>query len=128
MLITAGGSEVLTTGDTQDHRRGGAGLRRSLAVTTIAVEDGSCDPRAPRRSDGGRQGATRAACRWSRGSPGIGIWTGARQWRPPGLIDTPMMHTAYGKERDAIIKNRAAILLGKRVGTAHEAAQVLLML
>jgi NAD(P)-dependent dehydrogenase (short-subunit alcohol dehydrogenase family) len=46
----------------------------------------------------------------------------------PGLIDTPMMHTAYGKERDAIIKNRAAILLGRRVGTAHEAAQVLLML
>jgi NAD(P)-dependent dehydrogenase (short-subunit alcohol dehydrogenase family) len=46
----------------------------------------------------------------------------------PGLIDTPLLHTAYGAERDTIIKNRAAILPGKRVGTADEVAQVILML
>ena len=39
-----------------------------------------------------------------------------------------MLHTAYGAERDTIIKNRAAILPGKRVGTADEVAQVILML
>jgi NAD(P)-dependent dehydrogenase (short-subunit alcohol dehydrogenase family) len=46
----------------------------------------------------------------------------------PGLIDTPLLHTAYGAERDTIIKNRAAILPGRRVGTAEEVAQVILML
>ena len=46
----------------------------------------------------------------------------------PGLIDTPLLHTAYGLERDAIVNNRAAILPGKRVGTADEVAQVILML
>jgi NAD(P)-dependent dehydrogenase (short-subunit alcohol dehydrogenase family) len=46
----------------------------------------------------------------------------------PGLIDTPLLHNAYGAERDTIIRNRAAILPGKRVGTADEVAQVILML
>jgi enoyl-[acyl-carrier-protein] reductase (NADH) len=46
----------------------------------------------------------------------------------PGLIDTPPLHTAYGAERDTIVKNRAAILPGRRVGTAEEVAQVILML
>jgi NAD(P)-dependent dehydrogenase (short-subunit alcohol dehydrogenase family) len=46
----------------------------------------------------------------------------------PGLIDTPLLHTAYGPERDTIVKNRAAILPGRRVGTADEVAQVILML
>jgi NAD(P)-dependent dehydrogenase (short-subunit alcohol dehydrogenase family) len=46
----------------------------------------------------------------------------------PGLIDTPLLHTAYGAERDTIVQNRAAILPGKRVGTADEVAQVILML
>jgi NAD(P)-dependent dehydrogenase (short-subunit alcohol dehydrogenase family) len=46
----------------------------------------------------------------------------------PGLIITPLLHTAYGPERDTIIKNRAGILPGKRVGTADEVAQVILML
>ena len=46
----------------------------------------------------------------------------------PGLIDTSLLHTAYGAERDTLIKNRAAILPGKRVGTADEVAQVILML
>jgi NAD(P)-dependent dehydrogenase (short-subunit alcohol dehydrogenase family) len=36
----------------------------------------------------------------------------------PGLIDTPLLQTAYGAERDVIVSNRAAILPGKRVGTA----------
>jgi NAD(P)-dependent dehydrogenase (short-subunit alcohol dehydrogenase family) len=46
----------------------------------------------------------------------------------PGLIDTPLLHTAYGAERDSIVKNRAALLPGKRVGTADEVVQVILML
>jgi NAD(P)-dependent dehydrogenase (short-subunit alcohol dehydrogenase family) len=46
----------------------------------------------------------------------------------PGLIDTPLLLTAYGAERDVIIKNRAAILPGKRVGNAEDVAQVILML
>ena len=46
----------------------------------------------------------------------------------PGLMDTPLLHTAYGAERDTIIKNRAAMLPGKRVGTADEVVQVILML
>jgi NAD(P)-dependent dehydrogenase (short-subunit alcohol dehydrogenase family) len=46
----------------------------------------------------------------------------------PGLIDTPRLHTAYGAERDAIVQNRATILPGRRVGTADEVAQVILML
>jgi NAD(P)-dependent dehydrogenase (short-subunit alcohol dehydrogenase family) len=44
-----------------------------------------------------------------------------------GLMDTPLLHTAYGAERDTIIKNRAAILPGRRVGTADNLAQVFLM-
>jgi NAD(P)-dependent dehydrogenase (short-subunit alcohol dehydrogenase family) len=46
----------------------------------------------------------------------------------PGLIDTPLLQTAYGAERDVIVSNRAAILPGKRVGTADEVAQVILLL
>lgn len=46
----------------------------------------------------------------------------------PGLIDTLLLHDAYGAERDTIIKNRAAILPGKRIGTSDEVAQVILML
>ena len=46
----------------------------------------------------------------------------------PGLIDTPLLHHAYGAEREAIMANRAAVLPGKRVGTAEEVAQVMLML
>jgi NAD(P)-dependent dehydrogenase (short-subunit alcohol dehydrogenase family) len=46
----------------------------------------------------------------------------------PGLIDTLLLHTAYGAERDMIIKNRAAILMGKRLGAADEVAQLILML
>jgi len=46
----------------------------------------------------------------------------------PGLMDIPLLHTAYGAERDTLVKNRAAILPGKCVGTADEVAQVILML
>jgi len=46
----------------------------------------------------------------------------------PGLIDTPLLTNTYGSERDAIIRNREAVLPGKRVGTADEVAQVMLML
>jgi NAD(P)-dependent dehydrogenase (short-subunit alcohol dehydrogenase family) len=46
----------------------------------------------------------------------------------PGLIDTPLLHTADGAERDMIGNNRAAISPGRRVGTADEVAQVILML
>jgi NAD(P)-dependent dehydrogenase (short-subunit alcohol dehydrogenase family) len=44
------------------------------------------------------------------------------------LIDTPPLHTAYGEERDTIVQNRAAMLPGRRVGTADEVVQVILML
>ncbi len=46
----------------------------------------------------------------------------------PGLIDTPLLQNAYGSERDAIMRNRAAVLPGKRVGTADDVAQAMLML
>jgi NAD(P)-dependent dehydrogenase (short-subunit alcohol dehydrogenase family) len=46
----------------------------------------------------------------------------------PGLIDTPLLHSAYGAERDTIVQNRAAMLPGRRVGTADEVARVILML
>lgn len=46
----------------------------------------------------------------------------------PGLIDTPLLHTAYGPERDTMVNNRAAILPGKRIGSAEEVAQAILML
>jgi NAD(P)-dependent dehydrogenase (short-subunit alcohol dehydrogenase family) len=45
----------------------------------------------------------------------------------PGLIATPLLHTAYGVERDTITQNRAPILPGRRVGTAEKVAQVILM-
>jgi NAD(P)-dependent dehydrogenase (short-subunit alcohol dehydrogenase family) len=46
----------------------------------------------------------------------------------PGLIDTPLLHAAYGAERDTLVKNRAAALPGKRIGSAEEVAQLMLML
>ena len=46
----------------------------------------------------------------------------------PGLIDTPLLHNTYGAERDTIVQNRAAMLPGKRIGSAAEVAQVMLML
>ena len=46
----------------------------------------------------------------------------------PGLIDTPLLHTAYGPERDTMVKNRAAVLPGKRIGSADEVAQAILLL
>jgi NAD(P)-dependent dehydrogenase (short-subunit alcohol dehydrogenase family) len=46
----------------------------------------------------------------------------------PGVIDTSRLHTAYGEERDTIVQNWAAVLPGRRVGTADEVAQVILML
>lgn len=46
----------------------------------------------------------------------------------PGLIDTPLLLDAYGAQRDTIIENRAAVLPGRRVGSAEEVAQVILML
>ena len=41
----------------------------------------------------------------------------------PGLIDTPLLYNTYGPERDTIVQNRAAMLPGKRIGTAEEVAQ-----
>jgi ketoreductase RED2 len=46
----------------------------------------------------------------------------------PGPMDTLLLHTAYGAEHDTFVKNRAAILPGRRVGIAEETAQVVLML
>lgn len=46
----------------------------------------------------------------------------------PGLIDTPLLDAAYGAERDKLVQSRAAALPGKRVGTAEEVAQVILLL
>ena len=46
----------------------------------------------------------------------------------PGLIDTPLLAHTYGAERDTMVKNRAALLPGKRIGTAEEVAQAMLML
>ena len=45
-----------------------------------------------------------------------------------GLMDTPLLHTAYGSECDTIVQNRAAIVAGKRVGTADEVAKVIVLL
>jgi NAD(P)-dependent dehydrogenase (short-subunit alcohol dehydrogenase family) len=45
-----------------------------------------------------------------------------------GLIDTLRLHIADGPERDTITKNRAAMLPGRRVGTAEEVAQVIVLL
>jgi NAD(P)-dependent dehydrogenase (short-subunit alcohol dehydrogenase family) len=46
----------------------------------------------------------------------------------PGLMNTLLLHTADGVERDAIVKNRAAMSPGRRVGTEKEGAQGILML
>jgi hypothetical protein len=46
----------------------------------------------------------------------------------PGLIDTPLLHTAYGPEWETLVQNWAALLPGKRVGTMGEVAQVILTL
>src|SRR5712691_9031603 len=47
--------------------------------------------------------------------------------RTPALNDTPLLYTTYGAGRYTIVKNRAAILPGKRIGTAEEVAQAMLM-
>ena len=44
-----------------------------------------------------------------------------------GLMDSPLLHTACGAKLDTITKNRAAILPGRRVGTADNLAQAMLM-
>jgi NAD(P)-dependent dehydrogenase (short-subunit alcohol dehydrogenase family) len=46
----------------------------------------------------------------------------------PGLIDTPLLHAAYGANREALVNSRAAALPGKRIGTADEVAQAIIML
>lgn len=46
----------------------------------------------------------------------------------PGLIDTPLLHDAYGAQRDTIVNSRAAVLPGKRIGAAAEVAQAIVML
>jgi NAD(P)-dependent dehydrogenase (short-subunit alcohol dehydrogenase family) len=46
----------------------------------------------------------------------------------PGLIDTPLLQAAYGANRDALVNSRAAALPGKRIGTADEVAQAIIML
>jgi NAD(P)-dependent dehydrogenase (short-subunit alcohol dehydrogenase family) len=46
----------------------------------------------------------------------------------PGLIDTPLLHAAYGANRDALVNSRAASLPGKRIGTADEVAQAIILL
>jgi hypothetical protein len=48
--------------------------------------------------------------------------------RDPGLMDTPRLHTADGAERETIVQNQAAVLPQRRVGTADEVAQVILLL
>jgi NAD(P)-dependent dehydrogenase (short-subunit alcohol dehydrogenase family) len=45
----------------------------------------------------------------------------------PGINDTPLLNNTYGAERDTLVQNRAAILPGKRIGTAEEVAQAMLM-
>src|SRR5580765_3711642 len=46
----------------------------------------------------------------------------------PGLIETPLLDTTYGAERAKLVQSRAAVLPGKRVGTAKEVAEVILLL
>jgi NAD(P)-dependent dehydrogenase (short-subunit alcohol dehydrogenase family) len=46
----------------------------------------------------------------------------------PGLIDMPLLHTAYGAERDRIVHNRVAVLPGRLVRMAEDVVQVILML
>ena len=38
-----------------------------------------------------------------------------------------MLYNTYGPERDTTVNNRAAVLPGKRIGTAAEVAQAMLM-
>jgi NAD(P)-dependent dehydrogenase (short-subunit alcohol dehydrogenase family) len=46
----------------------------------------------------------------------------------PGLIDTPLLDAAYGAERDTLVKNRAAALPERRIGTPEEVTQLLLLM
>jgi NAD(P)-dependent dehydrogenase (short-subunit alcohol dehydrogenase family) len=39
-----------------------------------------------------------------------------------------LLHNTYGAERDTMVNTRAALLPGKRIGTADEVAEVMLML
>ncbi len=45
----------------------------------------------------------------------------------PGLIDTPLLDGAFGSDRETLIASRAAVLPVKRVGTADEVAQAIVM-
>lgn len=45
----------------------------------------------------------------------------------PGLIDTPLLDGAFGSDRETLIAARSAILPVKRVGTADEVAQAIVM-
>jgi NAD(P)-dependent dehydrogenase (short-subunit alcohol dehydrogenase family) len=77
---------------------------------------------------GGWHGATRAVYRWGRGIHALELVPVRVNAVTPGLIDIPQLHTADGVERHTIVQNRAAIFSGRRVGTADEVAQVMLML
>ena len=46
----------------------------------------------------------------------------------PGLIDTPLIENTYGVESGRLLQNRAEVLPAKRVGTADDVAQAMLML
>jgi NAD(P)-dependent dehydrogenase (short-subunit alcohol dehydrogenase family) len=45
----------------------------------------------------------------------------------PGLIDTPLLEGAFGSDRQTLIANRAAVLPVKRVGTADDVGQAIVM-
>jgi NAD(P)-dependent dehydrogenase (short-subunit alcohol dehydrogenase family) len=47
---------------------------------------------------------------------------------PLGLIDTPLLDTAYDAQLDTLPQNRAVTLPGRRVGAAEEVAQVIRVL
>ena len=46
----------------------------------------------------------------------------------PGLIDTPLLYNTYGPRARHDCAESSAILPGKRIGTAEEVAQAMLML
>lgn len=45
----------------------------------------------------------------------------------PGLIDTPLLDGAFGSDRQTLIANRAGVLPVKRVGTADDVGQTIVM-
>jgi NAD(P)-dependent dehydrogenase (short-subunit alcohol dehydrogenase family) len=46
----------------------------------------------------------------------------------PGYIDTPLLKAAFEDQYESVLKNQAAILPVKRIGTAKEAARTILFL